>query len=343
MNRNLKIYLTFIGLTGLLFSCKKDETKVVLSANPALPTIITVPDLTLKRANGKDTLLFTGSAVDPGFQASANYFLEVCAAGNAFKVSSVLISDIQDAKLKITVSDLNTILLQMFPADKVTSADLRIRTILVADAGTGANPIVYYSAVKTVNITPYGLPRLDLVNSGTTQKVESPLGDGKYSSFVKLIANQAFTLKDPDANIVYGGSAEVLSVNGAGISGNTSGWYQFVVDTKALTYKLALCNMGVIGDATPNGWNAPDTKMDFDPSSQAWFVTLNLTTGTFKFRSNDNWDGKPFNLGIGTGYSVDNLMNGGSSANIPITAAGNYTIKLYINKVPYKCTITKNN
>jgi len=116
-----------------------------------------------------------------------------------------------------------------------------------------------------------------------------------------------------------------------------------VVDTKALTYKLVLCNMGVIGDATPNGWNAPDTKMDFDPNAQAWFVTLNLTVGTFKFRSNDNWDGNPFNMGIGAGYSLDNLMNSGGSANIPITAAGNYTIKLYINKVPYKCTITKNN
>ena len=31
MNKKLLIFLTFIGLIGLLASCEKDETKVVLS------------------------------------------------------------------------------------------------------------------------------------------------------------------------------------------------------------------------------------------------------------------------------------------------------------------------
>jgi hypothetical protein len=55
---------------------------------------------------------------------------------------------------------------------------------------------------------------------------------------------------------------------------------------------------------------------------------------------NDAWD-QGINLGIGTGYSIDNLYNSSSSANIPVTA-GNYTVRLYINTTPYKCTFTKN-
>ncbi len=340
MNKNLRIYLTFIGLFGLLFACNKDETKVIISASPVLPSITTIPDLTLTRPKGKDTLNFVGTAVDPGFKASVLYFLEACASGNNFKDSISILSAIKPTMLKITVSDLNGILLKKFPADQVSALDFRIRAVLSPDA---ISPLYYLSTSKTANVTPYGLPRLDLINSGVAQKVESPLGDGKYVNYVNITADQAFTLKDPDANVVYGGTGGILAVDGTGISGAVSGWYRLIVDTKALTYSFVLCNMGVIGDATPNAWNSPDSKMDFDPASQSWFVTLNLVVGSLKFRSNDNWDGNPFNLGIGTGYSLDNLFNGGSSANIPIAAAGNYAIRLYINKTPYKCSITKIN
>ena len=93
--KNLVIYLTFIGLIGLLFSCEKDETKVVMLTNPIAPTIQTVPNLTLKRTSGNDTLVFVGTAVDPGFQASATYFLEACVKGNNFKDAVLILSSIK--------------------------------------------------------------------------------------------------------------------------------------------------------------------------------------------------------------------------------------------------------
>lgn len=340
------LYFTFIGLICLLFSCQKDETKVVLSDSPIVPTIKTLPNLTLQRTHGKDTLLFVGTPVNPGFNASATYFLEACIAGTNFKDSVVLLSGVQDSVLKITVSDLDGILLKKFPADQVSSVDFRIRSVLSVDAGTGApgtgnKLFVYTSASKTANVTIYGVPRLDLIGSGLTQKIESALGDGNYFGFVKLDATKAFTVNDPDANIVYGDKNGALSVNGAGISVATNGWYKLNVDTKGLTYKLAPYKVGLIGDATPNGWNAPDTKMDYDSKTGSWYITVALVDGTFKFRCNDDWN-SGINLGLGTGYSLDNLYNSGSSSNIPITA-GNYTIRLYILSSSYKCTITKNN
>ena len=61
MNKKIFIYLTFIGLIGLLFSCKKDETRAILSDSPVAPILQTVPDLTLKRANGTNMLTFVGT------------------------------------------------------------------------------------------------------------------------------------------------------------------------------------------------------------------------------------------------------------------------------------------
>jgi hypothetical protein len=336
--KKLIFYITIFGL--LLNACKKDETKVVMLANPNPPTLTSLPDLTLQRAHGLDTLVFVGTSVDPGFQASATYFLEACATGNNFKDSLQVLSSNQDASLKITVSALNGILLQKFPSDVASSIDFRIRSVLSIDAGTGAIPMIYASEPVTAAVTTFGLPRLDLINSGITQKIESALGDGKYIGYVKLDATKPFTLKDPDANITYGTNGTALAVNGTAFTVAANGWYQLKTDTKALTFTNLPYNIGLIGDATPNGWNAPDSKMAYDAKTGSWFISITLINGTCKFRMNDAWD-QGINLGIGTGYSLDNLWNNGSSVNIPVTA-GNYTVRLYINNTPFRATFTLN-
>ena len=342
--KNLMIYLSFIGLIALLFSCEKDETKVVMMTNPVAPTIQTVPDLTLKRTSGNDTLVFVGTAVDPGFQASATYFLEACAKGNNFTDAVVLVSSVKPTALKISVSDLNGILLKKFPANQVSSVDLRLRSILVVDAGTGAlgtsnKPFEYISEVKNANVTIYGLPRIDLTGSGMDQKIESALGNGKYSGFVKLDVTKPFTLKDPDSGSVYGANGAALAINGTGVTASANGWFILDADTQALTYKMEPNMIGLVGSATPNGWDTPDTKMDYEAASGTWRITTDLIDGEFKFRLNDGW---AWNLG---GTPAQLLVDGG---NIAVTA-GNYTIVLTITnsksvkgEVGGTFTITKN-
>jgi hypothetical protein len=328
------IYITFIGLIGLLFSCEKDGTQVVMLANPTAPTIATMPDLTLQRNNGTNILEFVGTPVDPGFTASATYFLEACASGNEFADKISILNDVHPESLKISVSDLNGILLKKFPADEVSSVDFRIRSVLVVDAGTGAQTYEYTSATVTADVTLYGLPKLDLLNSGMVQKIESPLGNGEYSGFVKLDATMPFTLMDPDANLEYGANGTALEVGAAGIAVADNGWYILTANTNDLTYSTAPYMIGLIGSATPNGWNTPDQKMDYDAKTGTWYITIDLNDGEIKFRKNDGW---AWNLG-GT---VDNLTQGG--ANIPVSA-GNYTITLtIIDDTTGTCTIVKNN
>lgn len=341
MKRKFILYIAFLGLIGLMTSCEKDGTNTVMLKDPIPPSLNTIPNLILDRANGTDTLVFTGTPVDPGFEASANYYLEACAAGNNFQDVAVLLSAVKVDELKITVSDLNGILLKKLPADATSSIDLRIRAVLVVDAGTGAlgtsaHPMEYISDIKAAEVYLYGLPRLVLNNSGMDQKVESPLGNGIYSGYVKLKASNPFTLTDPDSGTEYGGAGGALVASGPAIAPDADGWYILDANTNTLTYAINPYMIGLVGSATPNGWDTPDSKMDYNPATGIWSITIDLVAGEIKFRKNDGW---AWNLG-GT---PDNLVHDGP--NLPIASAGNYTITLTILSDAGElatCTIVKN-
>jgi starch-binding outer membrane protein SusE/F len=338
MNKKLSIYLVLIGLLGLLFSCEKDETKVVILSNPIAPTIQTVPELNFTRATGLDTIVIVGTNVDPGFVASANYYLEADTTGNDFQNPVILASTTSALKFKFSVSDLNGLCIKKFPTDIYSTVDFRIRCVLVKDAGTGFQPIVSISETKTVSLHTYGLPRLDLIGSGINQKVVSPLGDGKYFGFVKLAMANPFTLKDSETDTIYGNTGGHLAVEGDGISSAADGWYKFNADLNDHSFSMEAYFIGLVGTATPNNWDTPDQKMDYDSRSETWSITIDLKDGELKFRLNDGWS---WNLG-GT---PDNLTHNGS--NVAVTA-GNYTVTLKItNPTPGveagTCTLVKNN
>jgi len=336
MNRKLIIFLSFISILGILSSCEKDGTKIVMKADPTAPKLVTIPDLTLKRANGTDTLEFVGTAVDPGFTTSATYFLEACASGNNFAETMLIYSGSKDLSMKISVSDLNQLLLKKLPEDKTSAIDLRLRAVLTVDAGTGAagtgsNPFEYTSDMATKDATIFGLLRLDLNNSGLAQKIVSPLGDGNYSGLVKLDPTQAFTLTDPETNKNYGGSGGTLAVDGAGIVVDSKGWYDFSADINGLTYNAEAYMIGIIGSATPTGWDS-DTDMDYDAKTGRWYITIDLIGGQFiKFRKNDGW---AWNMGLADdekGGLTGDLKQGGVGNDIPIAESGNYTVYFTIN------------
>ncbi|WP_088653128.1 SusE domain-containing protein [Geofilum rhodophaeum] len=342
MKANFLKYIALFGLVALLSSCEKDEDQIFMKENPVAPSIDVLPDLMLSRDQGNEILEFECSPVDAGFEASARYFLEVDASGNDFANPLVVYNGVQGEVISMTVSELNTILLRKFAADLVSDAEFRLRAVLVVDGGTGApgtgsNTFQYISSVRPAGVFAYGLPRLDLLGSGVDQKVESALGDGVYKGFVKLSADHSFTLYNPDTETEYGLTAGALAADGAAITPGGDGYYYMVVDLNENSYSLDAYMIGLVGNATPNGWDAPDTKMDYDAQSGTWYITADLVDGEIKFRKNDGW---AWNLGFGDDKDLGNLVQGGE--NIPVTA-GNYTITLTIvNDATGSAVITQN-
>ena len=106
------------------------------------------------------------------------------------------------------------------------------------------------------------------------------------------------------------------------------------VDINALTYTVLKTEWGLIGSATPNGWDS-DQDMTYDATNDVWTITLDLVDGEIKFRANDDWG-----LNYGDTGGDKKLEEGGD--NIPVTA-GNYTITLDLGVPPiYRYTIVKN-
>lgn len=326
MKKYYSILFALVGVLGFFTSCDEDGDQLTLRDNVTVPTL-TLPDLTLVRANGTETLVFTCTPIEPGFTASATYFLEACPEGNNFENVTQIYNGTTCSNIELTVNQLNSILLDGFPEDATSSVDFRIRTILEADAGLGVDDHEYNSATVNGAATIFGLLRLDVIIPGKEdQKIQSPGSDGIYEGFVKFGAADTFTLLDPDNTITYGAGGSGLAVDGSGISVTDAGWHKIVANVNDLTIADENYFIGLVGSATPNGWDAPDSKMDYNSTNKTWTITLDLVVGAAKFRKNDGW---AWNMGFTEGTAGDltgTLQQGGVGNDIPIPEAGNYTV-----------------
>jgi hypothetical protein len=131
----------------------------------------------------------------------------------------------------------------------------------------------------------------------------------------------------------YGSTAAnaTLDAGGANIPIGFEADYFFTLDlSHPNEYTYSANRWGVIGSATADGWNS-DQNMTWDATNKVLTVTLPLIVGEIKFRANDDW-------AINLGGDLTALTPGG--ANIPIAAAGTYTITLDLGKAVPSCTIT---
>ena len=118
------------------------------------------------------------------------------------------------------------------------------------------------------------------------------------------------------------------------ITEKEAGFYQVDVDLSAKTYTKIPFIIGIIGNATPKGWDG-DTNMTYNPEERCWELKeVELTNGEMKFRHTNDWS-------LSWGGELDNLTTQ-NGPNIPVTA-GTYDIKLVVNwaEGTAKCEMTK--
>ncbi len=338
-------YFTLAGIL-ILASCNKAELGPVISENPTAPTL-TAPasgtSLVFTKASANDLVTFTWTAADYGFDAAVNYTVQYDKAGNDFKAPVAVISS-TGLTATVKAEDLNSAFLGAeFAFGEVTGIELRVKATInekVADV---------FSPVVSIGVNPYEVvvvyPQLQVPGAyqgwspqDNNTVIFSKLSDKKYEGYIYFKdANNEFKYTvGPDWGENYGDDAAdgTLDRNGANIKSGDIGMYKLNVNLNNLTHSFTQTAWGVIGSATPGGWDN-DTNMEYDATSRLLVATINLSAGDIKFRANDAWT---LNMG-------DNGANGSAEydgANIVIAAAGNYTITLDLKGPVYRYKIKKN-
>jgi len=115
-----------------------------------------------------------------------------------------------------------------------------------------------------------------------------------------------------------------------------AGYYFLKADTTELTYSAAPVNWGIIGAATPTGWDS-DTDLVYDAATRTLAVDIHLVPGPFKFRGNNEWGA--FDLGT---EDADGILTGGGDLTFD-GSEGNYRVVLDLsNPREYTYSITAN-
>ncbi|HFB61530.1 MAG TPA: SusF/SusE family outer membrane protein [Bacteroidetes bacterium] len=351
-----KISILFLALATLVgfYSCEKSGTEVVLDpANITAPQLTSPADgssLVFNKENKDSTIVFTWSPAQYGFNVAVDYYVQVDRQGNDFK-SALPVGHVKSQDtLKISVNDLNNQILLLEDDPEVPNPlDVSFRVIAIINSQVDT---AFSSAVK-MNVSPFYIPIVypqlyvpgsyQGWNPATADSIGSLNSDGSYEGYIYMNSATTpiqfkFTSARDWNHDNYGSAGPGKLTTENGLNNNLevpeSGYYKFNVDTQALTWSYLKTTWGLIGDATPGGWDS-DTPMTYDADNHVWTVTLDLKVGEIKFRANGSWD-----LNYGSNNNDGKLQEGGS--NIKVKVAGNYTVILNLDHTVYKYKLEKN-
>ncbi|MCR5860850.1 SusF/SusE family outer membrane protein [Flavobacterium sp. J372] len=357
MKTKIKIALTALLFAGLS-SCTDDDNFMITQQTGDFEiltpdngtSVVLTPGLSTNPA-----LTFTWTAAEYTTPTEVTYEVQYIKDGAEWDTFATTGATTTRSKT-VTVEQLNGAAIASGLAPDVPGV-LNVR--VKASVGTeGTDPM--YSDVINITVTPYvTYPYRDLFlvgsataagwdNNATTNHYamyRDGSNENLYTYTGKFNAGE-FKLIEKSGNWQpqWGVNGSTLAVNpgngsdpGAFVIA-TAGYYTVTVDTENMTQSVVPFNeagsqtfssIAVIGSATPNGWNDPDTDLtqsSFDP--HIWYGTVFFTAGgELKFRANNSWD-LPGNWGGTTSFSGAAVSNGG---NIPIGIAVSGEYKVWFN------------
>jgi hypothetical protein len=200
----------------------------------------------------------------------------------------------------------------------------------------------------TTQTATFAPERIYIISGGTSLGSIVPIPEvefqyqweeGDYEGYVWLPAGSlSFTMSDMETGgQVLGddGADGILDFDGAEITVAEEGFYKIKMNVLSFEYSTAFVNWGVIGDATPGGWDN-STDMTY-MGDETWEVTVFLTADNWKVRANNEWvDGLVYGDYDPIDGILDDLPGGG---NIPVDTEGTYKIVIDLSEFPYTYTI----
>ncbi|POS02655.1 uncharacterized protein DUF5019 [Flavobacterium croceum DSM 17960] len=328
MKNTVKLLIAFVGLISL--SCTNDiQDTPAVQQETGFKLIAPTSSFNMVLDGAKlntlaTTFVWTDSDNPAG--TGVTYTVEAAKAGTNF-ATTVTMGTTTNLYMDFTVGNLDTAAKTLgLPALVEGQLDVRVKK---------TSGVSNYATIK---VTPYQ-PNWGIIGSATqygwnnsTDMVFNPI-TGKYSITTALVTGEFKFRLDNSWTTNYGDDGNNLSLEpgGANIPVN-GGVYTIVLNLANQSYTITpVTNLwGIIGDATPTGWDN-DTLMDYDATTQKYSIVMKLKVGTFKFRLNHDW-------GVNYGDNGNDLSLESGGANIPITEEAKYIITADFNNHTYTKT-----
>ena len=342
-------YMTAVCLGIVsLNSCSDDDEIIQLDPSQFVAPSITTSTNTVELSEDTQTqtaITFEWAAANYGVSTTPKYDIELVKAGETFDDAKVLTST-TETSYAVKGTDLNVFLVDQLGLNPDEQATIQYR--IVSSLGTfGAEKL--YSETKTFTATPFttdlstpwgvvgsitgwgGSPDIPFWKTTTPNVLVAYLGVevGNEIKFRKD-ADWAENFGSEDVATTPNGFGGSLAAGGANIVVPTAGQFKFTLDLNNNTFVAEKFQWGLVGSATPNGWDGPDAQvLSFDGINEVWYANnIVLNTGELKIRQNNAWD-------INFGGSNGSLAAGGD--NISVTA-GTYNIVVDFNNLTYSIT-----
>lgn len=369
MKKILSILLVGLILTFII-SCESEDEKLILD-NTTSGTLSSNKTSVILDETIADQAAVTFNYTNPVFNPAIGFTnsVEFALAGTNFSPSTTVTVSKETNTFSLTHLQLNNVLAQLEIAPN-SAKNIEVRLKSNANSVTA-----FYSNVLTISMTGY-TPNPDLIypkinvpgsyagaagyqdwTPANSPNLFSPEKNNKYRGFIyvtnpnseyKFTINQDWAGDKGDDGTNTGKLVETGEQN---IKAALAGTYYIKVDWTANTYSAVVANFGVIGDATPTGWNS-DTDFVYNPSTKTYVInSIALSaSGIFKFRANDDWAMKfqPASIDqtIASGTAIQTFLSSEGTVtgdpNYKVGVSGNYKIELDVhNSAYYKLTLTK--
>ena len=343
-----KYFLSMAAALGMIAGCQKPEMIQIAAPEdvvaPVLEAVEGPIEITPSNMVG-EKVTFTWSAADYGVATQVNYSL-LAATAAAPETRIAITSGLTATTVDVAYETLNAILFNDLKLNDGVAEDV----VFTISAKVGEYSPIYSNAITVsckVTAAEKQYPKLTVAGSyaynnwtpGKGQFVYDFEGtDVKYSGVIdfgedvsalnfKFVGeawgNNEFSVPAGESQTPEAAELPLVAGGGDNIAAYTTHrFYSLTLDKAApkVIKNFSFNSLGVIGDATPTGWDA-DTDMQFNAEKQRFYVDITLIDGKIKFRADDGWD-------VNWGGADGALSAGGADIAV---AAGDYRIYVNLN------------
>lgn len=346
------LLLSFVLVAGV--SCDNEDMEI-LAINSNGAAIITAPETGFKQVLNPEenqtnrAFSLTWNSADYGVPTGITYDVYFKKSGTE-EANPFLAGSTSSNYFSWTIGEFNGATIGAGLSPFVEEA----MDIWVVSSVGSLNSTPQVSETITVYITSFTTDLPKIAVPGNHQGWDPPtapllassgFGETNYEGYVWLDGEFKFVAPNETGGFLWGNTdwgddgsytGKLVEQEEKNCNAEVAGYYFVKADTENLTYSTTAVSWGIIGEATPTGWDN-DTDLIYDPDTRKLYVDIYLVPGKFKFRGNNEWG--QFDLGTvdADGY----LQNGGD-----LTfegSAGNYRVVLDLsNPREYTYSITAN-